>query len=141
MNKRFCSKKWATISLILTALFLVQCVPAVLGFDNYEVGLVAHWHLDEPYWNGTPLEVLDSSGNTLIDIKRFDNNADKRPLDIVEEEVYRIFHDYQALKASHEKLIDVLKHTDAYLKVSPLRVDRNFRKKFVEQALKKEGEI
>jgi len=53
----------ATVCLLVTAFILVQCVPIVLGFDNYEVGLVAHWRLDEDYWNGTPLEVTDSSGN------------------------------------------------------------------------------
>jgi hypothetical protein len=53
----------ATVCLLLTAFILVECVPIVLGFDNYELGLVAHWRLDEDYWTGTSLEVIDSSGN------------------------------------------------------------------------------
>ena len=63
MNKLFCSKKIAVISLLLSVLILIQCIPIVLSFDNYDVGLIAHWGLDEDYWNGTPYEVIDSSGN------------------------------------------------------------------------------
>jgi hypothetical protein len=41
----------------------------------------------------------------LVNLARSDVTADKLPLDNLEEEVWRIFHEYKALKQSHEKLI------------------------------------
>ena len=43
----------------------------------------------------------------LVHLARCDTNADKRPLDSVEEEVWRIFQEYQYLKACHDKLMKV----------------------------------
>jgi hypothetical protein len=80
------------------------------------------------YWSVIMSFGIDSSisfvmdGNKLVDVIRHDDNADKKPLDTVEEEVYRIFHAYDTLKKSRDKLVEVMHRIDNWAKAYPLKV-------------------
>jgi hypothetical protein len=47
----------------------------------------------------------------LVNVGRSDTDATKQPLDDVELEVWRIFHEHRILKQSHERLKTALKAT------------------------------
>jgi hypothetical protein len=46
----------------------------------------------------------------LVNVGRSDTDATKQPLDDVELEVWRIFHEHRILKQSHERLLEYVRH-------------------------------
>ena len=76
----------------------------------------------------------------LVNVGRTDNTADKQPLDDIEKELWRIFGEHKALKASHEKLEqgvrDVIRLIGNTGKVNKWKISN-----WIEQALKEAGEL